>query len=177
MTYAHDAHCNTDHEAGPEPCPLALPDTIATPAQARFVGEAGVAFRREQLGEFVNSGVDLVNHPPHYSAHPSGIEVIKITRDLTFDVGNAVKYVMRAPHKGNERQDVEKAQWYLNDAAGHADSIMFAKDVVAVRKLLHLVAEHETDPNRIDFFHAVADRDLTMAAICVDRMVSALIDP
>ena len=34
--------------------------------------------------------VDLVNHPPHYSAHPSGVEVIELTEHLPFCLGNAV---------------------------------------------------------------------------------------
>ena len=58
---------------------------------------------------------DMVNHPPHYSAHPSGIECIAIVRGMSFDAGNAVKYVYRADHK-NGRQDIEKARWYLLDA-------------------------------------------------------------
>jgi chorismate mutase len=28
--------------------------------------------------------------------------------------GNIVKYVARAPHKGNELQDLKKARWYLD---------------------------------------------------------------
>ena len=55
--------------------------------------------------------VDLVNHPPHYSAHPSGVEVIELTEHLSFCLGNAVKYVLRHRHKGNPVQDLEKALW------------------------------------------------------------------
>lgn len=56
---------------------------------------------------------DPVNHPSYYQL-PSGIEVIQITEDETFLRGNILKYVLRAPHKGNEIQDLEKAQWYLS---------------------------------------------------------------
>lgn len=59
-------------------------------------------------------GYDPVNHPQHYKSHPSGIEVIRITEHLNFCVGNAVKYILRSPYKGNEVQDLEKAIWYLN---------------------------------------------------------------
>ena len=59
--------------------------------------------------------VDMVNHPPHYKHHPSGIEAITITRHMTFNVGSAMKYCWRANHKGNQIQDLEKAVWYLND--------------------------------------------------------------
>lgn len=32
---------------------------------------------------------DPVNHPPHYTAHPSGVECITITKHMNFNVGNA----------------------------------------------------------------------------------------
>jgi hypothetical protein len=54
---------------------------------------------------------DAVN-PQHYS-HPSGIEVIEITQHETFIRGNIIKYIMRAPYKGTELQDLFKAKQYL----------------------------------------------------------------
>ena len=56
---------------------------------------------------------DVVNHPSHYTSHPSGVEVIRITEHMNFCLGNAVKYILRAEHKGNPKQDLEKAIWYL----------------------------------------------------------------
>jgi hypothetical protein len=56
---------------------------------------------------------DTVNHPPHYKWLP-GIEVIYITENLNFCMGNAVKYILRADHKGNPIEDMQKAVWYLN---------------------------------------------------------------
>jgi len=58
---------------------------------------------------------DPVNHPPHYTNHPSGIECIEITRHMGFNLGNAIKYIWRADLKGNSIQDLEKAIWYLQD--------------------------------------------------------------
>ena len=55
---------------------------------------------------------DPVNHPNHYF-HPSGIEVIDITRYESFLRGNILKYVLRAPYKGHELQDLKKAAQYL----------------------------------------------------------------
>ena len=55
---------------------------------------------------------DMVNHPPHYSAHPSGVECIRITEHMNFCVGNAVKYLWRADLK-NGIEDLEKAAWYV----------------------------------------------------------------
>jgi hypothetical protein len=57
---------------------------------------------------------DMVNHPPHYKAHPSGIECIQIVEHMNFCLGNAVKYIWRADHKGNDIEDLKKAQFYLN---------------------------------------------------------------
>lgn len=58
--------------------------------------------------------LDVVNHPDHYRSHPSGIEVIQITKHMGFVLGNVIKYVMRADHKGNRLQDLQKARWYLD---------------------------------------------------------------
>lgn len=57
---------------------------------------------------------DPVNHPKHYTKHPSGIECIQITRHMSFNLGNAVKYVWRADLK-NGVEDLKKAVWYLQD--------------------------------------------------------------
>ena len=72
-----------------------------------------------------NGAEDMVNHPSHYTwlKEKCGIEVIDITRHLDFDIGNAVKYLLRAGHKkdpslsGNEKaiEDLEKAIFYIND--------------------------------------------------------------
>lgn len=57
---------------------------------------------------------DMVNHPPHYKAHPSGVECIQITEHMNFNLGNAVKYIWRSGEKGSTVQDLEKARWYLD---------------------------------------------------------------
>lgn len=56
---------------------------------------------------------DPVNHPKHYTEHPSGIECIQITEHMGFNLGNAVKYIWRADLKDNAIQDLEKAVWYI----------------------------------------------------------------
>jgi hypothetical protein len=66
---------------------------------------------------------DLVNHPPHYVSHPSGVEAIQITRHYDFCVGNAIKYLWRAGLKkehglndvDKEIEDLKKAVFYIND--------------------------------------------------------------
>lgn len=68
---------------------------------------------------------DKVNHPSHYCwlKELCGIEVIDITRHLDFDLGNAVKYILRAGRKSEEGysnidktiEDLQKAIFYIND--------------------------------------------------------------
>ena len=58
---------------------------------------------------------DLVNHPSHYTSHASGVEAIQITRHMSYNLGNVIKYVWRADLKGDAIQDLEKARFYLND--------------------------------------------------------------
>lgn len=61
-----------------------------------------------------NDFVDLVNQPPHYQSN--SIEVIDIIDlfNLNFNLGNSIKYILRADKKGNKKQDLEKAVWYIN---------------------------------------------------------------
>ena len=57
---------------------------------------------------------DLINHPSHYTSHPSGIECIQITEHMGFNLGNAIKYLWRADLKGEAIEDLRKAAWYVN---------------------------------------------------------------
>lgn len=58
--------------------------------------------------------VDLINHPPHYTQHPSGVECIQITEHMGFNTGNALKYVWRADLKHDcPLADLNKAKWYI----------------------------------------------------------------
>ena len=57
---------------------------------------------------------DPVNHPKHYTEHPSGVECIEVTEHMNFCLGNAIKYIWRAGLKEDAVQDIEKAIWYLS---------------------------------------------------------------
>lgn len=69
--------------------------------------------------------IERIEHPRHYSylKELCGIEVIDITRHMDFDLGNAIKYVLRQGLKSEEGmsnkekaiEDLKKAIWYLND--------------------------------------------------------------
>ena len=57
---------------------------------------------------------EAVNHPSHYNS--GRFEVIDVIEDwrLGFCLGNVVKYVARAEHKGSTIEDLKKAKWYLD---------------------------------------------------------------
>jgi hypothetical protein len=66
---------------------------------------------------------DQINHPPHYQQ--GRVEAIEVIEDVVsgapepvvgFLVGSALKYLLRAWHKQNAKQDLQKAEWYLNRA-------------------------------------------------------------
>lgn len=58
---------------------------------------------------------ETVNHPFHYGGENSPYEAIKVieAHDLGFHLGNAVKYILRARHKGDPITDLKKAIWYI----------------------------------------------------------------
>jgi len=59
------------------------------------------------------SAKETINHPSHYNS--GKIEVIDYIEDqkLGFHLGNAVKYICRAEHKGKKIEDLKKAIWHL----------------------------------------------------------------
>ena len=83
--------------------------SIMTPRElAEKVAQGRAKLRKEK------AKVDMVNHPPHYTSHPSGVECIQITEHMGFNLGNALKYIWRADLKGSAVEDLEKAIFYIN---------------------------------------------------------------
>lgn len=76
-----------------------------------------------KLAEIIRGGEkkqeEVVNRPSHYTSHPSGVECVKIAEHLSFNLGNALKYVWRAGLKGEGTRlvDVKKALWYTEEEA------------------------------------------------------------
>lgn len=58
---------------------------------------------------------EWVNHPTHYQSK-NGMEVIDVIDnfELNFNLGNAVKYILRCDKKDNDIQELNKAIWYIN---------------------------------------------------------------
>ena len=79
----------------------------------------------EKKGFVAFPKIDRVEHPSHYTwlKELCGIEVIDITRHMDFNLGNSIKYILRAGHKSEEGysnkdktiEDLKKAIWYIND--------------------------------------------------------------
>ena len=65
----------------------------------------------------------MVNRPPHYTF--GTIEVINVIEDwkLGFMLGNAIKYIAPAPHRGSYVENLKKARWYLDREITKAEKI------------------------------------------------------
>lgn len=91
--------------------PWYCPDCKTPPAEPHKVG---CIFAPSWNNEAKKSH-DAVNHPSHYTEHPSGVECIQITEHMNFCLGNAVKYIWRAGLKNdNAIEDLKKARWYVD---------------------------------------------------------------
>ncbi len=65
---------------------------------------------------------EAVSHPEHYQG-VCGLEAIEVMRNflpkyqnshVSYLIGNVIKYVLRAPSKGKEMEDLMKAREYLD---------------------------------------------------------------
>ena len=105
----------------------------------------------------------------HYKSHPSGIEAIEITQYESFLRGNILKYVLRAPYKGTEYEDLLKAAEYLNWEIERVEEERFlererAKDftnewLAGGKRLAEhldevLKSRNEWDEDYYDYYHA-----------------------
>ena len=94
-----------------------MPLTSARKAEIERKVEADRIFEltkgRDRV-ELIEPQADNVNHPAHYKV--GGIETIDFieAKGLSYHLGNVVKYIARADNKGNRKEDLLKAQWYLN---------------------------------------------------------------
>jgi hypothetical protein len=118
----------------------------------------------------------MVNHPPHYRSHASGVECIAVTRCMTFDGGNSFKYVYRSDAK-NGREDLEKARWYLRDILAGTDlsravTLFIPSRKPVARQLINQIVAAEVDPVRAQFFRAIREEKCRVALEAVDKMLA-----
>lgn len=90
---------------GDKPCGYALKDTSCLTGEV--MEEAGKRFWDK---DYVKESVE---HPQHYTAHPSGVECIQIVEHMSFNIGNAMKYLWRCDYKNAKLEDLKKAVWYV----------------------------------------------------------------
>ena len=115
----------------PKYCPECLPKYSKVPKKKEVDATlANMAAKRKEvdatlanmiantLGEpevkVVELKEDVINHPSHYTR--GKIEVIDFIEDqqLPYHLGNVIKYISRAGHKGDKLEDLKKARWYLD---------------------------------------------------------------
>ena len=104
--------CNTLREANLTEIERRRSDVVDLQKQIRQeIQEKDLYGARKVMKEITER--EMVNHPDHYQGNK--MEVIDIIEDyeLGFNLGNTIKYVLRADKKGNKKQDLEKAKWYL----------------------------------------------------------------
>ena len=89
------------------------PNRMAQLAYEAGVAKAKLRMEGDRQIEMFEPKPDAVNHPAHYKV--GGIETIDFieAKKLGYNLGNVIKYLTRADHKGNKLEDLRKAQWYL----------------------------------------------------------------
>ena len=87
---------------------------VETSEACNAADAADAADADKQYGEGVKQTKEMVNHPSHYRGNK--FEVIDIIEDynLNFNLGNAIKYILRCGKKDTAVQELKKAVWYLN---------------------------------------------------------------
>ena len=92
---------------------------MQTASQFNNLPEGMTVVEADEIVADVNQAMaqhDAVNHPEHYKV--GGIETIDFieAKSLGYHLGNVVKYITRADHKGSKQEDLRKAHWYLTRA-------------------------------------------------------------
>lgn len=113
------------------PFTVAVPHRLSPHTQTYYHGRCydpwseytdGVTYEAELNAFEAGLDADPVNSPAHYRWLPNGIEVIDITESFGFLLGNVLKYVMRADHKGKPIEDLKKAEFYLRREIANRES-------------------------------------------------------
>lgn len=83
------------------------------PLQEEKVWDDQIDYTKQEAE--VSKEMDMVNKPSHYVS-TDGLEAIDVIEsfDLNFNLGNAVKYILRSGRKWNREEDLLKALWYIN---------------------------------------------------------------
>jgi hypothetical protein len=104
-----------------------LEQNIGRVYNGRIPGAHGSGYNWTDAPVVVKSG-EMVNHPRHYNAHPSGVECIEIMEHMTCNLGNAFKYGWRYQEKGDPIENLRKMLWYLDRSEAHDTNVLFTPE-------------------------------------------------
>lgn len=94
--------------------------------------------------------------PAYYNIYP--VQPVEISRHLGFCLGNAVKYILRAPFKGTPEEDCQKALQYLGweMSSPHESTPVYSLDEVqsAIQRLKEYLAS-EVGASELQNSHAL----------------------
>ena len=99
----------------PKYCPECLPKYSKVPKKKAAAVEIVQIITEPEVNRAeMPTEEDVINHPSHYTR--GNIEVIDFIEDqqLPYHLGNVIKYIARAGHKGDKLEDLKKARWYLD---------------------------------------------------------------
>lgn len=88
--------------------------------------------------------IDATN-PDYYKTR--SIECIEFTRNLSFTLGSAFKYVWRMGGKDNEQLEWGKVKWYLHDALDVRPRTLSASESIHLVEDLHSIKSEFEDDN------------------------------
>lgn len=82
--------------------------------------------------------MEMINHPSHYNLEGKKECIEQMREDYgetiaaIFSLTNAYKYLYRAGHKNDKKQDIDKARWYLNYFNDIEDTVLFDSNLSAL---------------------------------------------
>jgi hypothetical protein len=114
----------TARKSATHPTNAQIRDKLATMPKtpSEHIADIRRDFMRGAADIVTKHHTDMVNEPPHYKT--GGVETIDFieAKKLDYNLGNVVKYITRADHKGDKYEDLCKARWYLNRAIANVSN-------------------------------------------------------
>lgn len=118
---------------------------------------------------------NMVDHPPHYTGHPSGIECIEVAQHLPFCLGNAFKYLFRRDGKDEIRENLQKALWYVRQQQRITpEGLPHCHLPQRVMKALTCIVAHEPAPYRDAMELVATGRLLGCAESLIEKALAGL---
>lgn len=120
-----------------------------------------------------------VSKPSHYQSNGVSYdepECIQISRHLSFDMGNAFKYIWRAGEKGDalkELEDLEKALWYISDQENNRSSIKESREAIEIFNMMRF-AEGSLHMHKKKALESIVTNDFKGARAGVRDLISFL---